>query len=363
MPTIYDLDTPTLLVDLDRLERNIRNMAAHARNGGKALRPHTKTHKTPEIARMQIAEGARGLTVAKVGEAETYAVAGLDDFFIAHDVVGAQKVARLLALMENNCVRVGTDSREAAEPIGTAAQQRGMRVPMLVELDTGHGRAGTRSLEETLEVARFIHEHPGLELIGVFSHEGHLSRVPDLEERKAQMHTMLAYLAELQAAFAKSGLSCQEVSLGATPSAALVAPETGVTELRPGTYVFYDRMQVRLGAEADWCALTVLATVDSVRPDGRILLDAGTKSLASDNPFPDKTYGEIVGHPELIFDGSSEEHGHVLATQPTRLKVGDKVRIIPNHVCTCVNMHERLVAHRGEHIEATWTIAARGKVQ
>ncbi len=363
MKSLYDLDTPTLLVDADRLERNIADMAERVRAGGKTLRPHTKTHKTPEIARMQAAAGASGLTVAKLGEAEVMAYAGFKDIFIANQLVGAIKVARLMSLLEHARVRVGFDSFEAAAPLAKAAAAHGFRLGAMIEVDTGLGRAGTRSLEETLMLARQISELDGLDFLGIFTHEGHLYRGRDGgvdAEAAGRVATQMRATAE---ALAGQGTDCKEVSVGSTPGAALLSVEPGLTELRPGVYVFNDRTQMRRGTPLDRCALTVLATVTSVRSDGRIVVDAGTKSMASDSPFADKTYGEVMDHPELIFEGISEEHGHLMASRGTTLKVGEKVRIIPNHACTCVNMHNSLTTLRGEEVEDTWYIAARGKIR
>jgi D-serine deaminase-like pyridoxal phosphate-dependent protein len=167
----------------------------------------------------------------------------------------------------------------------------------------------------------------------------------------------------MSAALSDKGIPVQEISIGSTPGAHLFAGEATPTELRPGNYVFLDRMQAHIGANRNQCALTVLASVVSVRSDGRVIVDAGTKSLASDCPFPDKTYGEIVGHPELQFVAASEEHGHLQATEKTPLRVGDKVQVIPNHACTCVNMHDTLTAYRGEQVVAEWPIAGRGKIR
>jgi len=362
MQTIYDLDTPALLVDLDRLERNINAMAQTVTNGGKALRPHTKTHKTPEVARMQVRAGAKGLTVAKLGEAEVLADAGFDDLFIANEIVGAVKVTRLLALTERAQVRIGVDSWEAAEPVANAAGARGVRIPVLMEVDTGLGRAGVRSELEALELAERMDASPGLELVGIFTHEGHLYRGKDGVDREAAPH-VANQMRALADRLAQKGIACREVSVGSTPGAPLLANEPQLTEMRPGVYVYYDRMQMRFGIPRDRCALMVLATVTSVRPDGRILLDAGTKSLASDSPFPNRTYGEIWEYPDLLFVGASEEHGHLQAEGKSPVKVGEKVRIIPNHACTCVNMHDAVTAYRGETVEATWNIAGRGKIR
>lgn len=359
---IYDLDTPTLLVDLDRLERNIARMAQLAHTGGKALRPHTKTHKTPEVARMQVAAGARGLTVAKLGEAEVLADAGFDDLFIANELVGSLKVERLLALLERAQIRVAVDSKEVVQPISAAAKARGLRVPVMIEVDTGLGRAGVRSLPEAVELAQYIMDQPGVEFLGIFTHEGQLYRGQtrvDPVAARAVADTMRNIATELK----NRGIPCQVVSVGSTPGAPLLAQEEGLDELRPGVYVYYDRSQMSRGIDRDQCALTVLATVVSVRADGKIIIDSGTKSLASDSPFEDKTYGEIVGKPDIRFAAISEEHGHLVQHTDSGLRVGDKVRVIPNHACTCVNMHDTVTLYRGEWVETTLPITGRGKIR
>ncbi len=357
---IYDLDTPTLLVDLDILERNISAMANVARLGGKLLRPHTKTHKTPEIARMQLAAGAHGLTVAKLGEAKVFADAGLDDLFIANQIVGPLKVERLVSLAERARVTVAIDSIDAAAPIAEAAAKRGLKIRTRIEVDTGLGRAGARSTEEALSIAQFAADHAGLELDGIFTHEGHLYKAADAGESARLAAKQMRSLA---AQLGRAGIPCRTVSMGSTPGAPLIASEPEVTELRPGVYVFNDRTQLRLGAPREACALTVLATVTSVRPDERAIVDAGTKSLASDCSFEDRTFGEVVGRPDLSFVGASEEHGHLLFQDGAAIRVGDRLRILPNHACTCVNMHDTLTAFRGETVEATWAIAGRGKIR
>ena len=361
MTNFRDLDTPTLLVDLDRLENNLCRMATLVREGGKTLRPHTKTHKTPEIAQLQIQHGAVGLTVAKLGEAETLADAGFDDIFIANQLVGAIKVERLLSLLKRAKIQVGVDSREVAEPIGEAAKAAGLRVPMLIEVDTGLGRAGVRSLEEGLELAAYIDAHSGLSLLGVFAHEGHLYTEAGRAEASAEsMERMRLTASE----FGRAGLPCEVVSVGSTPGSPYAAKESGITEMRPGVYVFNDRTQVSCGVSTlEQCALTVLATVISVRSDGRILVDAGTKTLAGDLLKKDGTCGQLLEYPHIAFVNFNEEHGYLQASGTIVPKVGEKVRIVPNHACTCVNLHETLTAFRGETVEAIWRIAGRGKIR
>lgn len=360
MVKLYDLDTPALLVDVDVLEKNLTEMASKVIGGGKRLRPHTKTHKTREIAQMQIASGATGLTVAKLGEAEVYADAGLNDLFIANQIVGSQKVARLIALAKRAQVRVGVDSVECANPISEAALESGLRIPLMMEVDTGLGRAGVRSVEEAVSLARGLSEMRGVELIGVFTHEGQVYKAESIGIGAREAEHRLQGVVE---ALRGMGVALPVISMGSTPGAPHLAQEPLPTELRPGVYVVYDRSQVAFGTPVESCALTVLATVTSIRSDGRMILDAGSKSLASDSPFADRTTGLIVGHPELQMVGFSEEHAHVQILSTTSLKVGDKVQIIPNHACTCVNMHEEMFAVRGEEILERWAIVGRGKIR
>ena len=358
--TLNDLDTPTLLVDLDILEANIERMAGVARAGGKRLRPHTKTHKTPEIARMQAAAGASGFTAAKLGEAEVLADAGIDDIFIANQIVGPLKIARLISLAERARIIVAIDSIEAAAPLADAAERRGIRLAVRIEIDTGLGRAGVRSTAEALALAEYVAGRAGLDIEGIFTHEGHLYRAENpADPARAAAEQMRNVARDLRAA----GIALATVSMGSTPGAPLTAREPGIDELRPGVYVFNDRTQLRLGASPESCALTVMATVTSIRSDGRVIVDAGTKSLASDCPFEDRSFGIVLKRPELQFVGASEEHGHLQISDEGSIHVGDRVRIVPNHACTCVNMHDTITAHRGDTVEAVWAVAGRGRIR
>lgn len=357
----HALDTPALLVERERLEANIRNMAELTRCHGKMLRPHAKTHKTPEIARMQLAAGAVGLTVAKLGEAEVFAEAGCTDLFIANQIVGEQKLERLVGLARNCTVRVGVDSLEVAMPLSEAAKRAGISIGVRLEVDTGLHRAGVRTKDEAMEVADALARLPNLELDGIFTYEGHLYQANSDRERTSAVTRMAEELADLRDSLIRQGIPISIISVGSTPGARFTAPVPGLDELRCGVYVFNDRMQVARGALPESCALTVLATVISVRPDGRVIVDAGTKALAGDKPFADQTMGEILEDPSLRFVAASEEHGHLQAEGSARLRVGDKVKIVPNHACTCVNLHERMYVVKGEEVEDVWEIRARGK--
>ena len=356
---LYDLDTPALFVDLDRLERNIARAAETAKRGGKTFRPHTKTHKTPEIARMQADAGAAGLTVAKLGEAEVYAASGFGDVFIANEVIGPLKVDRLLRLSERCRVIVGVDSVESAGPISKAAFAAGMCIPVRIEVDTGHHRAGVRSIDDAVRLAARLGDMAGIEIEGVFTHEGHVYKA-DAADRESLCSAAAEKLRRIRDQISEG--SDFQISVGATPSLRWMAQEDGVTELRPGVYVFGDVMQTRLGMDVEDCALSVLATVVS-RPEARTaILDSGSKTLSGDRGEYGWKYGLIPQHPEALLDWVSEEHGHLdLSESSWNPRVGEKVRIVPYHACAAANMHDELYAVRGESVETVWKVAARGK--
>lgn len=358
---IGELDTPVAIIDLDRMEANIEQMAQLAKSGGKRLRPHVKTHKCVEIARRQLEAGAVGLTVAKVDEAVVMVDGGFDDIFIANSVATPEKVKRLIGLHRRARISVGVDSIACAEIVNGVAVAEGERLNVRMEIDTGGHRAGVQSLEEATSLARFLVEARGLRLTGIFTHEGHTYGATNREACRETVDLAAEAMRSYVSAFEEVGIPIDEVSMGSTPGAEFLASQAGITEMRPGNYLFLDRMQVGMGADPARCALTLLATVISIRPDGRLLLDAGVKALASDRPFADGTFGSIVGHPELVFFGANEEHGNVRIVGSTELRVGDQVRIVPNHACTCVNMHDYLIACQGDRVVESWAVAARGR--
>ncbi len=362
MQSIYDLDTPHLIVDLDRLERNIAEMATYMASAGTALCPHTKTHKSPYVAGLQLAAGATGITVAKIGEAEVMADAGFTNIFIANQAVGAIKYQRMLALNRRLDLTCSVDSPETAHPLGDAAVLAGEKLQVMIEVDTGLGRAGCRSVTELIETALAIESTDGLVCAGIFTHEGHLYGSP-ADQIIADAASAAAKMCAMRDALLEKGLPCPKISMGSTPSAWAVAMQPGVDEVRPGVYVYGDRLQMQRGFPRDNCALTVLTTVVSVRADGVAILDAGSKSLASDSPFSDKTYGEDLNQPGLVLKGVSEEHGHLRLGNGVQVRVGDKLRIIPNHACTCVNMHDLFAVCRADSVEAVLPVAGRGKIQ
>ena len=361
-----ELDTPSLVIDLDAMERNIAEMAQVAREAGVHLRPHTKTHKCPEIAAMQIAAGARGITVAKVGEAEVMADAGIDDILIAYPIVGEAKLQRLRSVMERAHVSVSLDSLEVSEGIGRLGTARGAPVEVLVEVDTGQHRMGRPRGDPTVELVVEVARVPGVDVVGLLTHEGHAyaATPKDLEPLVTRMGHDLIETAERCAA---AGVPIREISVGSTPTARIAAGAAGITEIRPGTYVFNDVQQMRLGVATEpTCAARVLTTVVARPWEDRFVIDAGSKSLTSDGgdgpPLPGR--GVVAGRPDLRLDFLTEEHGvgHVEpGGQPP--SIGDRLEIIPLHVCSAVNMFDVAYGVRGGAVEREFRIEGRGKVQ
>jgi D-serine deaminase-like pyridoxal phosphate-dependent protein len=364
MSGLDGLPTPSLLVDMDRLEHNIARAAAAFAAAGVALRPHVKTSKCWEVARRQLDAGAIGFTCSTPAEVSWLQDHGVDDLFWAHLPVGPAKVDFAVAAARRGGLSVALDSVEAAGPLSAAAAAAGVTVPFLLEVNTGHARLGVDPRRATTTAAALA-ALPGLRLRGVFTHEGHISALPVRAELERAGTAAGALLVSVAEALRADGHDVEVVSVGSTPGATSAPYVPGVTEARPGTYVYHDANQLRLGScTLDDCALTVLARVVSVQRDGRAITDAGTKAMSSD------TIG-VTGHVGLVCDPAgrlltevdfaeaNEEHGFLLDAGTPRLRVGDMVRVVPNHACGTTNMWSHVTAVRGGDVVARWPISAR----
>lgn len=366
-----ELDTPALLVDVSGLARNIARMQELANGFGVRLRPHTKTHKSPRIARWQVEAGAAGITVAKLGEAEVMADAGLDDILIANQVIGEQKLRRLASLAERVRLALLVDSEEGVRQVDAAAGVAGLAIDVLIEVDTGKGRCGLADLAEIARVAQLVSDSLHLRLRGVETHEGHVAGGADPDTMRRLAGEAGRRAVRIAEELRGRGHEISEVSVGSTPAAPYTAAVEGVTEMRPGTYVFNDVNQMAIGQAApDDCALRVLATVISRPASDRAVLDAGSKSLFSEtvrNNFavPDYSgYGHIPTHPGVRIASLSEEHAVVHVPPDAEFPgVGAKLEIIPNHVCPAVNLHDMLHVVEGDEVVDTWPVAARGRIR
>jgi D-serine deaminase-like pyridoxal phosphate-dependent protein len=361
----FDLPTPALLVDEEVLLANLRDMAAVAESTGVVLRPHWKTHKCVEVARLQRELGAVGGTVAKAGEAEVFLAAGFRDVLVATPVVEPGKIRRLLEVRGEARLSVLIESEEGVARWSAAAAESGGRpVPVMLEIDPGMGRTGVRPGAGALPLAGRIHGAAGLELAGVMAHAGQAYVAASPEEVARIGAEEGRYLVETRNALDAAGLPCPVVSAGSTPTARHVAKVEGVTEIRPGNYPFHDGIQVALGVcPPERCALTVLATVTARPAADRVVLDCGAKTLtADDGKGLMAGFGAVVGRPDLRLAKLSEEHGILPVPADTELSVGDRVRVLPNHACVTVNLHDELVVVRGDAVVDRWRIAARGRV-
>ncbi len=359
-----ELDTPVAIIDLDVMEKNISEISEIAKNSGVRLRPHIKTHKVPEIASMQIEAGAIGITCAKLGEAEVMVNSiGADDIFIANVIIGDQKIERLLKLSEKAKVVVGVDSVDVAQQMSDYAVRQGFKIPVLIKIDVGLQRLGVLYGNPALELAKKIDKMKGLRLEGIYTHEGHSYGVTDNSQIKVialEAGKMMLQTAEM---IRESGIEVNTISVGSTPTVRTSLTIKGITEVRPGAYVFNDYYEMRLGISSEFdCAFTILATVISVPSDDRAIIDAGTKSYTSDKAQAFGVYGIVKGMPDVKLIRAYEEHG-VLSIPKGKLKVGDKVEIIPNHVCPVVNLYDELIGLRKGKIETVWKVSARGKLR
>lgn len=338
-------------------------MAVYARESGLKLRPHTKTHKSLLVAKIQIDQGAAGLTVAKAGEAEVMAAAS-DDLLVAYPVVDARRCVVLARLAKERAVRVGIDSAIAADTLSAAARSASSTFGILVELDVGLHRTGVQTAEEALALAQHVARKPNLRLDGLMFYPGHIGGPSPKQELALQ--AVDATVNETLDLWGRNGLESKIVSGGSTPTALQSHRISRMTEFRPGTYVYHDMNGVRGGyASFDDCAARVVATVVSAAVPGQFVIDAGSKSLTMDRcgPAPDTGHGHVVEYPGAKIRRLSEEHGQVdLVTFDKLPKVGERVTVIPNHICPCINLHDRVWWREQGEAPRPVPVDARGRV-
>lgn len=355
------IETPAALVDMERVAANLRRLDAYCRAHGLAWRPHVKTHKTPALGALQLAAGAVGLTVATPHEAQVMAAVA-DDMLLAYPVLGEAKLARLAALPGHVRLAVGLDSREALAALDATAAAAGRTFGVLVELDAGMGRLGVQTPADAVALARAAAEARGLEYRGVMFYPGHV-RAP-VAEQGAALAALSARLGGFLDALDAAGLAPAVVSGGSTPTQWRSHEVAGLTEIRPGTGIFNDRTTAAIGACA-WedCAYSVLATVVSTAVPGQAVIDAGSKALSREElRGPGGGYGALLERPEVVVASVSEEHGLLdLGASDWRPRVGEQVRVVPNHVCVSVNLQEQLWAVRGQRVLGAWGVRGRGR--
>jgi len=353
MITKEQIETPALLIDLDILEENIRIMAGYFRDKKAELRPHFKTFKCPAIAHKLVGACARGITCAKLGEAEILVNSGIKDVLIANQIVDHGKIARLAGLAHGDCrITVAVDSRENIGSLSRAASAIGSTIHVLIEVDVGMNRCGVKDPEEVIGLARLISSSKNLVFEGIQAYEGHLVLNPDYQARNQGVREIIQKVTRIRDDVEKAGFRVREISGGGTGTYNITGNYGVFTEIQAGSFVFMDTSYNRLGLPFN-NSLTVLATVIHKRP-GIAVTDAGLKACS-----PDGSPSLVKDYPEasLLF---SEEHGNI-SDKKDRLKYLQKVEYIPGHCCTTVNLHDEYYCIRNNVLEAVWPISARGK--
>ncbi len=361
---VSELETPALVIDLDIMERNLARLADYGREHQLRLRPHTKTHKIPALARKQLELGAAGLTVAKVGEAEVMLDADPADLLVAFPVIGDGKLRRLMEVARKTGVTVALDSMAAARQLSESAQTARVKVGVLAEADVGLGRVGVAPGADLVELARGMDGLPGLRFEGIAFYPGHIKVLDEdgLRALDRLSETVESMLDDLR----RAGLEVRTVSGGSTPTLFHSHRIRGLNEIRPGTYIFNDRNTVQCGAVGmEDCAAAIVATVVSTAHRGQIIIDGGSKTFSSDRPAAGEvSFGQVLEAPRAVFGKMNEEHGFIDVHNAERgFAVGDRVRIIPNHVCVAMNLHEQVYGLRADLVECVWRVAGRGKLQ
>jgi len=362
-----EVPTPALLLDLDRFERNVQKMAAFVKGAGKKLRPHAKTHKCPEIARRQIAAGAVGVCVAKVGEAEVMAAAGVRNLLITTEVVGSEKIGRLLGVLERQPeTLVVVDHPDNVRELGEAMTRARRVLNVLVDVDVGNRRTGVAPGDPALALARAVVHEPALNLRGLQGYAGHCAHVMGWEERRRTSRRFMGRLMKTRELFERHGMPVDVVTGGSSGTFDIDSELEGLTELQSGSYCVMDLDYRRIGGksggdnDAFEMALTVLTTVISVPSAEMAMIDAGLKAFSTDKPF----VPEAVEWPGVEYSWAGDEHGRLTVTEPGRLpSLGERIEFFPPHCDPTINLYDRLYAMRGDKVEAVWEISGRGRSQ
>jgi D-serine deaminase-like pyridoxal phosphate-dependent protein len=357
--SIRELDTPVLLLDLNAFRRNIQRMADFFADRPTALRPHAKTHKSPQVAQHQLAAGAIGITCAKVSEAEVMAASGIEDLLIANQVTGAIKVDRLTDLARRCDLMVAVDDAANVAQLSEACVAKGVQLRVLVEVDIGMNRCGVAPGAPALALGQQVAQAPGLAFKGLMGYEGHLVLVEDPEERARRVRDALAALQETVDQLEAAGLPVEIVSGGGTGTYDVTGITAPMTEIQAGSYVFMDSTYLAVRPEFE-SALTVLSSVVSRPTPERVVVDAGLKTMTKEFGWPQPLGTEAVSVAYL-----SEEHGVLTVEDPKAVawRPGDQVVFRPSHCCTTVNLHDRLYVVEDGTLVAVWSISARGCVQ
>jgi D-serine deaminase-like pyridoxal phosphate-dependent protein len=356
---VSELDTPALLLDLDRLQHNVDLMAGHFKERGVAWRPHAKAYKCPAIAHLVRRAGAIGVTVAKVSEAEVMAAGGIEDILIAHLVVGPSKVARLAALQHQADVKVTIDHPDHVGSLGQAADAAGVKIGVLVDVDLGMRRTGVTNAATAVELARLVSATPGLRFDGLMGYEGHTLMMPEAANKRSAINEAIGRLLQVRDAVESAGLKCRIISAGGSGSYQYTADIPGLTEIQAGGGIFACRYYTQVcKVQGHLPALTLLATVISRPSSERAILDIGQKSVSQHQTPP-----VLRDYPNCRIVGLSAEHAMIELEPGIELRIGEKVHVIPGYSDFTFVLHDRVLGFRKERVSAAWDLLGRGKLQ
>ena len=357
-----EIPTPAVAIHLETAYDNIKNMVDAHKAYGTALRPHTKPHRCPFLAHKELEFGSRGITCAKLGEAEVMADAGITDILIAFPLIGEDKWDRYEKLAKRADLITIVNSYYGAEGLSRAGERSGKKVRVLIEVDSGLNRGGVKSGQPTLEFANSIKDLKGLDICGVMYYSGLIYSAKTLDDVKnivIKEHDEITYNANM---LKNAGFKMDILSAGNSYSGRFPELMQGVTEMRSGNFIFNDCSQLTFGiVTEDMCALRVIATVVATPDPLHAIIDAGSKSLATDLCPRKPGYGWIVGHPEITIDKLNEEHGFLVGDQPLPFTIGEKIAIIPNHACVIPNLNEHVYGLIDGKVIMDMAIAGRGK--
>lgn len=354
-----EIDTPVLLVDFEALEYNIEKMAEHFRKTKKNLRPHSKSHKTPEIAKLQLKAGAIGITCAKLGEAEVMAETGIQNILIANEVVGSKKISRLIELAKKCDLIVAVDDLNNLSQINEAAELENVKLGVLIEINIGHNRCGVTPGENVKTLAKQANKYKNIRFDGIMGYEGHVVDLENSKDREEGARICLQRLVDVRADIESLGINVPICSSSATGDYYISTQFDGITEVQAGSYALMDAAYGRLELGFKY-SLSVLTMVCSRPTPEQVITDAGLKSVTPEHGFP-----IVKNRPDLICHALSEEHGRLVTKDGscTDLSIGDIIEFIPGHGCTTINLHDNLYVLRAQELIDVWTIAARGQVR
>jgi len=373
---VDEIETPALIVDLDAMQRNMDKMMRFLSKNDKGLRPHAKTHKTPAIASMQMQRGAVGITCATIGEAEILADGGVFDILITNRVVSEGKILRAVALTRKTDLKIAVDSEENLIDISDHAHKSGVEIGIVLEVDIGHRRAGVRTVEEALELARLASRLPGVTYEGIMGYEGHCVFIESLEERKKVSSIAYDRLLEYKDELSNAGFSPKIVSSGGTGTYLLAGEQRGITDIQPGSYIFMDARYANVEGVEFEQSLTVLTSIVSHPEKDIYICDAGTKSMSQEFGLPltlpslnlevtnmSEEFITLVSRPDPLRE--AEEYlgnlDELYGSAGFKLGLGSKVHLIPSHCCTTCNLHDVLYATRNGVVTNVWRVAGRGR--